>query len=345
VTASHISGARFLTLLLFCFAAGCASIEGLPDSYEPPGALPVGIAERFCYQQRPIVASINLSDEKGTYRVYEGSIDPDLDGYEDKSQITFEYYEQKDQAPAPVVMVLPILNGQKHVVRPFAAHFARNGYAVVIVDTVQRKTLLEDLINPEDAIQLTILRHRRVLDWIEARPGLDATRIAVFGASLGGFNALFLAAADPRVRAVAPALVGGDLPYVLTQSNERRIEAAVARTKESLSLDQQGMASYLEEHIQTDPISLAPYINANQVLMVMAKFDNAVPYESQLALRAALGNPQAITIPTGHITAAAYLFYLRRKVREFFDERLADDIVPEWTTSMAEHRCGEVASE
>ena len=105
------------------------------------------------------------------------------------------------------------------------------------------------------------------------------------------------------------------------------------------------MASYLEEHIQTDPISLAPYINANQVLMVMAKFDNAVPYESQLALRAALGNPQAITIPTGHITAAAYLFYLRRKVREFFDEKLADDIVPEWTASMAEHSCGEVASE
>jgi dienelactone hydrolase len=345
VTAIRASSARFLTIFLFCFAAGCASIERLPDSYESPGALPIEIADRFCYQRLPIVATINLSDENGTYRVYEGSIDPDLDGYEDKSQITFEYYQQKDLAMAPVVVVLPILNGQKHVVRPFATHFARNGYAVVIVDSVQRKTLLEDLINPEDAIQLSILRHRRVLDWIESRADLDATRIGVFGASLGGFNALFLAASDPRVRAVVPALVGGDLSYVLTQSNERRIEEAVARTKASLSLDQQGMASYLEEHIQTDPISLAPYINASQVLMVMAKFDNAVPYESQLALRAALGNPQAITLPTGHVTAAAYLFYLRRKVREFFDEKLAEDTVPEWTTSSAEHHCGEVATD
>lgn len=94
--------------------------------------------------------------------------------------------------------------------------------------------------------------------------------------------------------------------------------------KISLSLDQEGMASYLQQHIQTDPPALAPHINANRVLMVMANFDKAAPYESQLALNKAMGNTETITIPTGRPNAAAYLFYLRYKVRKFFDRKFGE---------------------
>ena len=102
----------------------------------------------------------------------------------------------------------------------------------MIVDTVQRRTLIEDLVNPESAIRLTVLRHRRVIDWVVNQPQLDASRLAVFGASLGGFNALYVAALDPRIRAVVPALVAGDLPYVLVHSNERRIAESVETTRQ-----------------------------------------------------------------------------------------------------------------
>jgi dienelactone hydrolase len=265
---------------------------------------------------------VTLRDEKKSYRVYAVSIEADLPQFEDNSPITLDYYEQIDDPAAPVVLVLPILNGKKHIVRPFATYFARHGYAVALVDTVQRKTLLQDLVNPEQAIIQTILRHRRVLDWLEVRPGIDATRMAVFGASLGGFNALFLAASDARIRAVAPALVAGDLHFVLTHSNERRIIAAVTAAGQDLSLDPEGLEQYLEEHIKTDPVDLAPHIDASKVLMILAKFDKAVPFEKQLELREAMGNPESIILPTGHITAAVYLFYLRRKVREFFDRKL-----------------------
>ena len=289
-----------------------------------PDSLPRSYLSQFCYRSEPIVDSLTLVKEKKSYRVFEASLEAGLDGFDDDSPITFEFYEQLENAPSPVVLVLPILNGQKHIVRPFATHFANNGYAVVIVDTVQRDTLLDDLANPEAAIRQTIQRHRRVIDWVESRPDLDVARLGVFGVSLGGFNALFLAALDERVSVVSPALVGGSLPFVLVTSNERRIKEAVAGAKAELSMDDEELKKYLTDNIESDPLMIAPHVNADRVLMVLAKFDKAVPYESQLKLREVMGEPEAITLPTGHITAAAYLFYLRSRVREFFDRKLAE---------------------
>ena len=318
----NMTGYRYFLFLVLLSQCGCASVESLPQTHTQPVPLPASVADRFCYDAPPVESTLSLRDETRSYRLYSGSLRPQLEGFDDDSPVTFEYYEQLNDDNAPVVLVLPILNGQKNIVRPFAEHFAKNGYATVIVDTVQRKTLLEDLIQPEKAILQTVLRHRRVLDWVETLPNVDNNRIAVFGASLGGFNALFLSAADARVRAAALALVAGDLPYVLTHSTERRIEDAAAKAQAELEMDVESLQAYLSERIQTDPMTLAPHIDASRILMVLAKFDNAVPYDKQVELREAMGNPEAIFLPTGHRSAGAYLFYLRERVLQFFD-RLA----------------------
>ena len=64
-----------------------------------------------------------------------------------------------------------------------------------------------------------ILNHRRAIDLLQSLPEVDADRIGVIGHSLGGHNALFLTAFEPRVRAVATSCgfnafshyYGGDL--------------------------------------------------------------------------------------------------------------------------------------
>ena len=301
--------------------SSCASVEPLERPYPVALPMPAGVAERFDYEAGKVNAELVLEKENSTYRVFSGEFPPDIAGSDDNSPITFEYYEQVGQEHAPVILVLPILNGQKIVVRPFATYFANNGYNAVIVDTVQRKTLLDDMLEPEAAIRRTAIRHRRVLDWIETVPEIDQDKVAVFGASLGGFNALFLTAADKRVGAAALALVAGDLPFVLANSSEGRIIDAANGAMETLQTDREGLRQYLEENIRSDPMTLARYMDPGHVLMVLAKFDDAVHYEKQLELLDAMGNPESITLPTGHVTTSAYLFYLRSRVLEFFDRR------------------------
>jgi dienelactone hydrolase len=303
----------------------CASVERLPEGYQAPSPLPRTYLEQFCYEPVPIENELVLVKEKKRYRVFEGSINAGPNGSDDDVQITFEFYEPSGDSPSPVVLLMPILNGQKHLMRPFATKFARNGYAAVIIDTVQRRTLLDDLGDPEPAIRLSIQRHRRVIDWIETRPDLDASRIAVFGASLGGFNALYLSAMDPRVSVAATALVGGSLPFVLVNSDERRIVEATEAAKARLSMDDEQLLDFLSDKIETDVLALAAHMNADRVLMVLTKYDTTVPYDSQLRLRDAMGNPEAITLPTSHNMAAAYLFYLRSRVLKFFDRKLLEE--------------------
>jgi dienelactone hydrolase len=312
-------------VVVVCNLSACASIEALPDNYQTPAPLPDAYLKLFCYPAVPVQSKLTLVKDKTSYRVFTGAIEAGPVDLDDETPITFEFYEQKGSGLSPVVLIMPILNGQKDLMRPFAKHFARKGYAVVIIDTVQRRTLLQDLKDPEPAIYRSIQRHRRVIDWVETRSDIDAGRIALFGASLGGFNALFLAALDERVSAAALALVGGSLPDVLVKSNERRVEEAISQTKKELSLNDEALIAYLEEQIATDPLVLAPHMNAARVLLVQAKHDKAVPFPRQMELREAMARPETITLPTGHITAAAYLFYLRSRTARFFDRKLAEE--------------------
>lgn len=320
----HSTHTTILSSLLVLVLSGCATtLPGGPGPHAVE-ALPSAIAEPFCYPPARIDATIERVEEKRRFTFYRGSFGSGLPDDPDPAPITFEWYQPAGVDKAPVALVLPILNGRKHIVRPFATYFAKRGYAAIIVDSRQRTTLETDILEPQAAVRQAVRRHRRVLDWAETEPSLDTGRVAVFGASLGGFNALFLAALDDRVQAVVPALAAADLPYVFAHSDENRIAEAFVSVREQLDISADALENRIRERLDTDTATLAPYLDPGRVLMVVAKRDTAVPVAKQLELRELLGKPAAIQLPTGHVTAAAYVLYLRRRVVEFFDATLRE---------------------
>ena len=311
-------------LIFAALTSACASVSPLDENYRSPADLPAGIVAEFCYEAQPPVAEFELLKEKRRYTHRAGSFPSGLPGDTDETPITFEYYELPGDEPAPVAIVLPILNGQKDLVRPFASYFARHGYASIIVDTSQRRTLATDLVDPQRALHAAVQRHRRMLDWVATQDKLDETRIVVFGASLGGINAMYLASLDDRVKAVVPALAAGDLPTLFVETEEPRVRNAVADAKATLGMSSDEFRQFLEDNLETRILTLAGFVDAARVQMVIARYDDTVPTSQQRDLREALGGPETITLPTGHLTAAVYIFYLRKKALHFFDRVLAE---------------------
>jgi fermentation-respiration switch protein FrsA (DUF1100 family) len=121
------------------------------------------------------------------------------------------------QAPAPVIILCHGFCGIQEVLLPrFAEAFVGAGYAAVTFDyrgfgaSGGERGRLVPSMQIEDI--------HTVIAWVKALPGIDATRVGLWGTSLGGGHVLAAAASDPTIRAVVSQLGFADGEQVVTRS-------------------------------------------------------------------------------------------------------------------------------
>ena len=131
-----------------------------------------------------------------------------------------------------------------------------------------------------------------MLDWVENEPELDASRIGVFGVSLGAMDAVMLTALDGRVNSLVIAMAGGDLSYLLANTNYRRVVRTIDDLAASLGTSREALGAKLDAEIELDPLALAPYVDAERVLMIITRTDAIIPFEAQQQLRTGMGSPE-----------------------------------------------------
>ena len=221
------------------------------------------------------------------------------------ASIEFDYYDVDRAERTPVIVLLPIFNGQLGITRYFARYFANQGWAAIVV--VRERDALDGMFDPEEAIRANLMEYRRVLDWVEQQPEIDSGRIGLFGVSFGAMDAVMLTALDDRVDALVVAMAGGDLASLMMSTNYRRIVRRVDGMLEDSGMSREGFQETLARRITTDPLALAPYVDADRVLMIMTRTDAIVPLATQEALRAKMGAPETLYLPTGHRPSIVYL--------------------------------------
>ncbi|MEU1629936.1 alpha/beta fold hydrolase [Streptomyces sp. NPDC020096] len=117
----------------------------------------------------------------------------------------------------PVVVVVPGLDSSKEEFHGVTEALLRRGVATFTMDGPGQGVLAGSTAPEADYHRVL----RRVIDALERRPGVDASRTGVIGLSLGGFYAAVSAAHEPRIRATAtvsgPYRIDWDelTPYVI----------------------------------------------------------------------------------------------------------------------------------
>jgi pimeloyl-ACP methyl ester carboxylesterase len=129
--------------------------------------------------------------------------------WSDGLQLAADLYLPSGPGPHPAVVMCHGFGGLREFWLPdFAAHFNGRGYAALAFDhrgTGGSEGPRGRLIPYE---QVSDIRH--ALAWLEDRSDIDADKLVLYGISYGGANAVYAAALDRRVAAVACAVGYGN---------------------------------------------------------------------------------------------------------------------------------------
>jgi 2,6-dihydroxypseudooxynicotine hydrolase len=213
-------------------------------------------------------------------------------------------------AKPPVVVMVPGLDSVKEELQPTADHFLRRGVATLAVDGPGQGEAEYDL-PIEPAYERPVAA---VVDWIETRDDLDASRIGLYGISLGGYYALRAAAHEKRLKAMVsnagPYRFGDlwdSLPELTRQAFTQRSGAKgdedARRRAGLLSLEGIGKV-------------LCP------TLLVFGKLDRIIPYSEALRC-AAIEGVELVTYETGNHGVTDQAFESRTMLADWMRRTLS----------------------
>lgn len=315
-TAAHLTFA-----LLTFLGAGCCHLRESSSHRVTTAAPPEALAQiRYTNASVQPLTVTHLGDHR-RFTIERVVLSAAADTAGTNRLLELDYYRPKDVDHAPAILVLPILGGGYPAEKHFCAYFAKHGMAAILV----RRDGLRKTITQLDEVNETLLHSaidaRHAIDWLETRAEIDVQRIGVFGISMGGIRAAFLTPLERRIRAAVIALAGGDLPYVITHSNEPGLSRRRNQFRETHQLSEAAFQAAVQKSITCDPLSVAGSADRHRLLLVQALFDRAVPTHNGLELRRALGKPETIFLPTGHYSSLLFIPYIKPASLRFFHER------------------------
>lgn len=243
-----------------------------------------------------------------------------------------EYFLPAGEGPFPGVIVLHILGGEFPLSELVANSLAQKGVAALFLkmpyygerrDKNSRRRMISQ--DPDEIISgMTqgVLDIRRGAAWLRSRPEIDPDRLGVTGISLGGIMSALSAPAEPSFKKVAIYLGGGNLPELLWERDDPKVDQ-FRRDWISMGGSKQ---SFLNKMGVIDPARYGKLLSDRDVLMVAAKHDEIIPPAATNALWNSIGTkPELIWLDSGHITAARYIFGELVRLQTFFNDWQPDE--------------------
>lgn len=313
------------SILVLGVALSCSCVHHLCDpTYSGPKQKSQDILDYYSYPERTIEAKVETLRDKHRYIIQRVEFPSALNVFSTEN-IKVDYYRQKKEGQFPTVLILPISGGIDFSVESFAGYFASHGFNCAAVHN--RKADLERTQSAEeveDYFRQTVLDNRQVLDYLVERPEVDANKLGCIGLSLGGIRASMLSGVDERLKCIVIGLAGGSIADIAVHTGKTAIKDHM-KYLIGMGATPELVHTELSEKVRTDPVRLAPYADARDVLMFIAMFDRVVPRACCDRLWESCGKPEVVYLPTGHYGSFLFLPYAVPKSLDFFKEKFDID--------------------
>lgn len=313
----------FTTTLALCliFFSSCAHYKCDP-AYTGPNKISKEVLEYYSYPQQTIESKVEQIKEKKKYVIKRVEFPSTINVF-GTEKIKVDYYVQKKEGKFPTVLVLPIAGGIDFPVKSFASHFASNGFNCAVVHNRQADLAgIRSAEEVENYFRQAVLDNRQVLDYLVRRQEVDENKLGCLGLSLGGIKASIISAVDERLKCSVIGLAGGSFADIALSSEEKGIKDYITELAKT-GISSETIYAELLKNVRTDPLRLAEYIDARNVLMYIAMFDRVIPRKYGDRLWKAIGKPEVIYLFSGHYSSIFYLPYAETESLRFFKENFS----------------------
>jgi hypothetical protein len=244
--------------------------------------------------------------------------------FEQQPSIPFRFYLSlvNPEKKKPVLVLFPPIEGTLPFEQHLGKFLAYMGIHVLV--SYPQESLVAPHLTLHDLnalISRTAIIPSYLLDWLESRTEVDRQAIGFLGISMGGIRAALAMGIDSRPKAGILIVAGGNLPEILTYSQQDN--AVIFREhvmrREGLS-NSQDLLNYFKKGLLWDPLSFAEDHDHERFLMFASSNDKVVPSKNQRDLWIALGRPKVYELSFGHVgSALASVTYFKTFYRFLWD--------------------------
>jgi dienelactone hydrolase len=326
--------------------ASCASVTHMETAASPDPAIRPATDAVFAYPVEAVPVEDRLVASKGRYDLHRISFPSVAENGQRENLVMVDYHRSRVPGSHPVVIVLPIWgrhvypsnavtrtlrkrsDGNMHVLNVLGEDF--------LIDWPKLGTLtdedefIETWTRGAEHEIATVIDMRRLIDWAEDRPEIDAYRIGLIGFSHGAMLAPVLAAQEPRISATVLVMGGADPHEVIARCVGARTEGVQEHAERTFGWSRDEMATILDPIY--NPINAASSpgrVDPARVLIFDAGRDECVPESARDSLWEAMGRPERFTIDADHRHAFYAMTplrfnWMRKKIWSFFETRLIE---------------------
>lgn len=253
------------------------------------------------------------------------------------------YLRSRDPGPKKLVVVMPIWGTSTYPPRKisygYARHAGKDTNVIWIYGTAPLFPWVELRHTPTEPefralatdnaerYRATVVDMRRLIDWAETRPEIDASRIAFVGFSMSSLVTATLLGNEARVRAAVLMMASANYADVFATCGDK-----TAAVRDHVLHDFGWTLDQYRDFFHSlfdraDPTHYAGHYNPSEILYIDAKYDDCMPESARTTLYEVTGRPERITLQYQHrhafysITPLG-LNFMRREIYRFLDAAL-----------------------